>query len=122
MVMIMKNKVIHSVYTELTLNDKNFNRIFSDHKCTSIRLGHKDFQQGSAYIKNDKTGQVLPINIWYVNHGILSDLGLNDARLDGFSTIEDLKSELCHCYQRSISDREIITQVHFDVVAEVVVA
>ncbi len=118
----MKNKVVHSVDTELKLNDENFNRILSDHKCTSIRLGHKDFKPGSAYIKNEKTDQVLPINIWYVNYCLLSDLELNDARLDGFATMEDLKSELRRCYQRPISEREIITQVHFDVVAEVEVA
>ncbi|ENI8058139.1 hypothetical protein ABZX01_003793 [Vibrio vulnificus] len=118
----MKNKVVHSVDTELTLNDENFNRIFSDHKCTSVRLGNKDIHPGLAHIKNEKTGQVLPVNIWYVNHCLLSDLELNDARLDGFATMEDLKSELRRCYQRPISDREVITQVHFDVVKEESVA
>ena len=118
----MMNKVVHSVDTELTLNDENFNRIFSDHKCTSVRLGNKDIRPGFAHIKNETTGQLLPVNIWYVNHCLLSDLELNDARLDGFATMEELKGELRRCYQRPLGEREVITQVHFDVVKEESVA
>lgn len=114
--MVKMMNVVNAVDSELKLNDDNFNRIFSSNKCTSVRLGNKDIRPGLAHIRNEKTGQLLLVNIWYVNHCLLSDLEINDARLDGFSTMEDLKAELRRCYSRSISDREVITQVHFDVV------
>jgi hypothetical protein len=104
--------------TELSLNDRNFNLVLANQKLSTIRLGHKDITPGLAFLVNDETEVRLPINIWYVNHCLLSDLELNDARLDGFSTVEDLKAELRRCYQRPIKDREVITQVHFDVVNE----
>ncbi|TDE19258.1 hypothetical protein E1100_25705 [Vibrio owensii] len=115
----MTNKAVHSALTEITLNNENFQRLFSDHKCTSVRLGNKDITPGAAMVRNVDTGETLPINIWYVNHCLLSDLELNDARLDGFATVEDMKAALRRAYQRPISDREAVTQIHFDAVKSV---
>ncbi|SDI08644.1 ASCH domain-containing protein [Vibrio xiamenensis] len=103
--------------TTLSLSNDNFQRVLAGKKLTTIRLGRKEITPGLALIVNQDTQATLTINIWYVNPVLLSDLELNDARLDGFDTLEDLLANLRSCYQRPIFDYEHATQVHFDVVA-----
>ncbi|HAS6055342.1 TPA: ASCH domain-containing protein [Vibrio vulnificus] len=103
---------------EINLSNDNFQLVLKGRKLTSVRLGHKDVSPGLRQLVNVDTGQKKTINIWYVNRCLLSDLELNDAWLDGFSTVEDLKAELRRCYRRFIHDREPVTQVHFDLVAD----
>lgn len=109
---------MNSETPELKLTNSNFKLVMDRKKMTSIRLGHEDITPGLCYAVNVHTGARQMINIWYVNRGLLSDLELNDARLDGFATVEELKAELRRCYERHIDDRESMTQVHFDVVAD----
>lgn len=117
--MISDSSVIR---TELKLSESNFKLVINNKKMSTIRLGHKEITPGLSFLVNAVTGVKTLINIWYVNHCLLSDLELNDARLDGFDTMEDLKADLRECYQRPIGDREVITQVHFDLVSESEVA
>ena len=107
---------------ELKLSNANFEMALNGRKFTSVRLVHKDITPGLCELVNDETGQKKTINIWYVNRCLLSDLELNDARLDGFATVEDLKAELRRCYRRFVEDREPVTQVHFDLVTDEKVA
>lgn len=107
---------------ELKLTNANFELALMGRKLTSVRLGHKDIAPGLCELVNVETDQKKTINIWYVNRCLLSDLELNDARLDGFNTVEDLKAELRRCYRRFIENREPVTQVHFDLVADEKVA
>lgn len=109
---------MNSEIPELKLTNSNFKLVMDRKKMTSIRLGHKDITPGLCYAVNVDTGARQMINIWYVNRGLVSDLDLNDARLDGCATVEELKAELRRCYERHIDDRESMTQVHFDVVAD----
>lgn len=107
---------------EITLNAENFYKASIDKKLSTIRLGNKDISPGPAFLVNDENQTKILVDIWFVNHCLLSDLELNDARLDGFDTMEDLKAELRRCYQGLLQDREVCTQVLFNVVEEARVA
>lgn len=107
---------------EITLNAENFYKASIDKKLSTIRLGNKDISPGPAFLVNDENQAKILVDIWFVNHCLLSDLELNDARLDGFDTMEDLKAELRRCYQRPLQEREVVTQVLFNVVEEARVA
>lgn len=100
------------------LNNENFSRIFTHEKITTIRLGHKHQEIGLTCINNKDTGENIKADVWYVNHCLFSDLELNDARSDGFTTMEDLKAELRRCYQSPINDNTLVTQIHFNVLQE----
>lgn len=107
---------------EITLNAESFYKASIDKKLSTICLGNKDISPGPALLVNDENQAKILVDIWFVNHCLLSDLELNDARLDGFDTMEDLKAELRRCYQRAIEDREVVTQILFNVVEEARVA
>lgn len=107
---------------EITLNAENFHKASIDKKLSTIRLGNKDISPGPAFLVDTDSQAKLLVDIWFVNHCLLSDLELNDARLDGFDTMEDLKAQLRRCYQCEIREREVVTQVLFNVVEEARVA
>lgn len=109
---------MNNTVQEIKLSDENFNKVRLNRKLSTIRLGNKNIEIGEAFLVNTENNTKMLINIWFVNHCLLSDLELNDARLDGFNTMEDLKAELRRCYQRPLQDREVVTQVLFDLVVE----
>jgi hypothetical protein len=112
-------ELLTTTVTMLKLNKHNFGLAKAGKKKTTIRLGCLEVAPGAAVLQSSETGEKLPINIWYVNRDLsFGSLELNDAKLDGFKTVEDLRAELRLCYQRSIGQFEQLTQIHFDVIGK----
>lgn len=96
----------------INFNEKNFSSLLNGKK-TSIRLGHKQFELGDVKLLCDEGSGELDSEIIEIRTVRFGDLGLSEAVMDGFNTIEALRHELENCYKRYISDYDPVTIVRF---------
>ena len=98
----------------LNFSASNYNKL-SLGKRTTIRLGSTSLMLGDVALNCDELMTATMADITEVRTLRFSDLGLTDAVNDGFNSVEELRAELEHCYQKCVSVSEVVTQIRFKV-------
>ena len=85
------------VATQIRLVDRFFDLVLSGKKTSTIRYGLVFFTNDQILLRSNK--QSLPIRLLKVDYSkAFGDLNEEDACRDGFSTLDELKTELRHFY------------------------
>ncbi|MDO6718836.1 ASCH domain-containing protein [Psychrosphaera sp. 1_MG-2023] len=96
--------------------DKRYEgQIVAGQKTTTVRLGQKPFKIGIAAFLFDKRASKLLVEITEVRQLRFGSLSNDDARDDGFNSLESLRVALSEIYGRQIHCADVITQVRFEV-------
>lgn len=96
--------------TEIRLADEYFPLVASGSKTSTARFGDRDFPIGRALLRG-RSAQV-QVTITNLRKRHFGDLDQNDARRDGFGSVEEMQAALRKFYP-GISADDVLTIVEF---------
>lgn len=112
---LLKSYVIDQVFqkakTHLNFTTANYLH-FQTRKKTTIRLGHVKIKKGPIPILvNGEPNYLFNLVVVKSIKKRFKDLTTDDAKLDGFNSVFELKLELERCYGRPIYPNDKVTQI-----------
>ena len=99
--------------SQIAVSESNFKSLKQGKK-TTVRLDGEEFNLGSTLLVNVSSKDVIKAEITEVRKVRFGDLGLSDAVADGFNSVSELRKELEKCYQKLISDYDVVNVVRFN--------
>ena len=101
----------------LRFSKSNFDKIRTGKRST-VRLRQRSYYPGAVTLHCPESGSSITAEILTVEHIAFGALTNAIIQRDGFNSLNDLKSELEHCYQQVLQNSTEVTVVQFELIGD----